>query len=82
MYVSAINQSQYHAAAVSFLTGTGKLDDAFNFTLINGNNAAQKTTALAFPGGWFLSVRQRRPRPPIKRSFFTWTRPPRRCSVC
>jgi outer membrane lipoprotein carrier protein len=53
MYVSAINQSQY-PAALSFLTGTGTLGAAFNFTLINGNNPAQKNTALGFPGGWIL----------------------------
>jgi outer membrane lipoprotein carrier protein len=53
MYESAINQSQY-PAAVSFLTGTGKLGDAFNFTLIDGNNPAQTKTALSFPGGWVL----------------------------
>jgi outer membrane lipoprotein carrier protein len=53
MYESPMNQSQY-PAAVSFLTGTGKLGDAFNFTLSDGNNPAQKRTALGFPGGWVL----------------------------
>jgi outer membrane lipoprotein carrier protein len=52
MYESPINQSQY-PAAVSFLTGQGKLGDAFNFTLIDGDTA-QKGTQLAFPGGWVL----------------------------
>jgi outer membrane lipoprotein carrier protein len=53
LYESAINQSQY-PAAVSFLTGTGKLGDSFNFTLRDGNDPAQKKTALGFPGGWVL----------------------------
>jgi outer membrane lipoprotein carrier protein len=53
MYESPINQSQY-PAAVSFLTGTGKLGDAFNFTLRDGDDPAQKKTALGFPHGWVL----------------------------
>jgi outer membrane lipoprotein carrier protein len=52
MYESPMNQSQY-PAAVSFLTGTGKLGDAFTFTLVDGDTA-QKGTQLAFPGGWVL----------------------------
>jgi outer membrane lipoprotein carrier protein len=53
MYQSAINQSQY-PAAVSFLTGTGKLADDFDFTLGNGNNTAQPKTAPNLPGVWVL----------------------------
>jgi outer membrane lipoprotein carrier protein len=53
MYESPINQSQY-PAAVSFLTGQGKLGDSFNFTLIDGDDATKKGTQLAFPGGWVL----------------------------
>jgi outer membrane lipoprotein carrier protein len=50
MYESTVNQSQY-PAAVSFLTGQGKLCDSFNFQLIDGNTGTQ---GLAFPGGWVL----------------------------
>jgi outer membrane lipoprotein carrier protein len=53
MYESPMNQSQY-PAAVSFLTGTGKLGDAFNFTLRDGDDPGQKKTALGFPRGWVL----------------------------
>ncbi len=52
MYESAVNQSQY-PAAVSFLTGQGKLADAFNFQLVDGNTGPQGTQ-LQFPGGWVL----------------------------
>jgi outer membrane lipoprotein carrier protein len=52
MYESSIDQSQY-PAAVSFLTGQGKLGDSFNFQLIDGNTATQGTQ-IYFPGGWVL----------------------------
>jgi len=52
MYESAVNGSQY-PAAVSFLTGQGKLADSFNFQLIDGNGAPQGTQ-IYFPGGWVL----------------------------
>jgi outer membrane lipoprotein carrier protein len=53
MSQSAVNQSSY-PAALSFLTGTGKLADAFDFTLGNGNNTAQPKTAPNLPGVWVL----------------------------
>jgi outer membrane lipoprotein carrier protein len=52
MYESAVNQSQY-PAAVSFLTGQGRLADSFNFTLVDGDNGP-KGTQLQFPGGFVL----------------------------
>jgi outer membrane lipoprotein carrier protein len=53
MYQSAINQSQY-PAAVSFLTGQGKLSDAFNFQLMDGDDSTRRGTQIYFPGGWIL----------------------------
>jgi outer membrane lipoprotein carrier protein len=52
MYEAAVNQSQY-PAAVSFLTGQGKLSDSFDFQLIDGN-AGQQGSQVYFPGGWIL----------------------------
>jgi len=46
MYESPVDKSQ-HPAALSFLTGTGKLADAFTFQLFDG-------AAMSFPGGQVL----------------------------
>lgn len=46
MYESDVDKSQ-HPAALSFLTGTGKLGDAFAFRLFDG-------AAMGFPGGQVL----------------------------
>ncbi|MFO0742756.1 MAG: outer membrane lipoprotein carrier protein LolA [Labilithrix sp.] len=46
MFEQSIDKSQY-PAALSFLTGTGKLSDAFTFVMYDGN-------AMGFPGGQVL----------------------------
>jgi outer membrane lipoprotein carrier protein len=46
MYEQPMDKSQY-PAALSFLTGTGKLSDAFDFTLVQGDD-------MNFPGGLVL----------------------------
>jgi outer membrane lipoprotein carrier protein len=46
MYEQPVDKSQY-PAALSFLTGTGKLADAFNFELVSGDQ-------MKFPGGYVL----------------------------
>ncbi|MBL8606114.1 MAG: outer membrane lipoprotein carrier protein LolA [Myxococcales bacterium] len=46
MYEQAVDKSQY-PAALSFLTGTGKLSETFNFELFPGEK-------MAFPGGEVL----------------------------
>ena len=46
MYEEPIDKSQY-PAALSFLTGTGKLTDSFSFQLVSG-------TEMKFPGGYVL----------------------------
>jgi outer membrane lipoprotein carrier protein len=46
MYEQPIDKSQY-PAVLSFLTGTGKLTDAFNFDLVPGDQ-------MKFPGGYVL----------------------------
>jgi outer membrane lipoprotein carrier protein len=46
MYEQPMDKSQY-PAALSFLTGTGKLSDAFDFTLVKGDD-------MNFPGGLVL----------------------------
>ncbi|MGA7120967.1 MAG: outer membrane lipoprotein carrier protein LolA [Polyangiaceae bacterium] len=46
MYEQPVAKSQY-PAALSFLTGTGKLADAFDFDLVSGQE-------LKFPGGYVL----------------------------
>lgn len=47
LYEQSINQSQY-PAALSFLTGNGKLAQHFNFDLFDGEGA------MSFPGGYVL----------------------------
>jgi len=46
MYEQPVDKSQY-PAALSFLTGTGRLVDAFDFTLVSGDE-------MKFPGGYVL----------------------------
>lgn len=46
MYEQAIDKSQY-PAALAFLTGTGKLTDAFTFDMFSGDQ-------MKFPGGYVL----------------------------
>ncbi len=46
MYEQPIDKSQY-PAALSFLTGTGKLSDSFDFELVPGET-------MKFPGGYVL----------------------------
>lgn len=46
MYEQPVDKSQY-PAALSFLTGSGKLGDAFNFQLFDGEK-------MSFVGGWVL----------------------------
>jgi outer membrane lipoprotein carrier protein len=46
MYEQPVDKSQY-PAALSFLTGTGRLADAFDFTLASGDE-------MKFPGGYVL----------------------------
>lgn len=46
MYEQPVDKSQY-PAALSFLTGTGKLTDAFDFELVAGDQ-------MKFPGGYVL----------------------------
>jgi outer membrane lipoprotein carrier protein len=46
MYEQPVDKSQY-PAALSFLTGTGKLVDAFDFTIVSGDE-------MKFPGGYVL----------------------------
>jgi outer membrane lipoprotein carrier protein len=68
MYESAVNGSQY-PAAVSFLTGQGKLGDSFNFQLIDGNGAPQGTQ-IYFPGGWVLIGTPKVPTPSYQKVLF------------
>jgi outer membrane lipoprotein carrier protein len=53
MYESPVGVSSPYPAAVSFLTGQGKLSDAFDFQLVDGDTG-QKGTQLNFPGGYVL----------------------------
>ncbi len=53
MYESPVSLSSPYPAAVSFLTGQGKLSGAFNFQLVDGGSG-QKGTQLNFPGGYVL----------------------------
>src|SRR5580658_9377718 len=46
MYEQPVDKSQY-PAALSFLTGTGRLVDAFDFTIVPGDQ-------MKFPGGYVL----------------------------
>lgn len=62
MYESAVDKSQ-HPAALSFLTGTGKLADAFVFQLFDG-------AAMAFPGGQVLVGAPKQANPAYEKVLF------------
>jgi len=62
MYESAIDKAQ-HPAALSFLTGTGKLTDAFNFQLFDGG-------AMGFPGGQVLVGTPKQANPAYEKVLF------------
>jgi outer membrane lipoprotein carrier protein len=68
MYESAVNGSQ-DPAAVSFLTGQGKLTESFNLQLIDGN-AGPQGTGLSFPGGWILIGVPKVPTPSYQKVLF------------
>jgi outer membrane lipoprotein carrier protein len=53
MYESPVGLNSPYPAAVSFLTGQGKLSDSFNFQIVDGDTG-QKGTQLNFPGGYVL----------------------------
>ena len=53
MYEQPVDKSQY-PAALSFLTGTGRLADAFTFELVPGDS-------MKFPGGYVLVGTPRQP---------------------
>jgi outer membrane lipoprotein carrier protein len=62
MYVQAIGKSQY-PAALSFLTGTGKLTESFTFDLQPGEK-------LNFPGGYVLVGTPIQPTPAYSKVLF------------
>jgi outer membrane lipoprotein carrier protein len=62
MYESPLDKSQY-PAALSFLTGTGKLSDAFNFDLQSG-------ASMNFPGGAVLVGTPKTPTPAYSKVLF------------
>src|SRR5579859_7659864 len=53
MFEQPVDTTQY-PAALSFLTGTGKLSDAFDFELLSGNE-------MKFPGGYVLKGTPKQP---------------------
>jgi len=62
MYEQNVDKSQF-PAALSFLTGTGKLGDTFNFELFPGEK-------LAFPGGQVLVGTPKVPSPAYQKVLF------------
>ena len=75
MYQQPIQQSQY-PMALSFLTGTGKLADNFDFELMSGQT-------MKFPGGDVLVGTPKQPTAACtRRSSFTSTAPRPRCGGC
>jgi outer membrane lipoprotein carrier protein len=62
MYEQAMGKSQY-PAALSFLTGTGNLGQAFDFTLMPG-------AQLGFPGGYVLVGAPKSPTPAYSKVLF------------
>lgn len=62
MYEQPVAKSQY-PAALSFLTGTGKLADAFDFELVSGQE-------LKFPGGYVLVGTPKQPTPAYAKVLF------------
>jgi outer membrane lipoprotein carrier protein len=61
MFESDMSASQY-PAALSFLTGQGKLTDAFDFTLVDG-------ASMGFPGGQVLVGVPKTPTPAYQKVF-------------
>jgi outer membrane lipoprotein carrier protein len=62
MYEQPIAKSQY-PAALSFLTGTGRLADAFDFTLVSGQE-------MQFSGGYVLVGTPKQPTPAYAKVLF------------
>lgn len=62
MYETPVDKSQ-HPAALSFLTGSGKLDASFNFQAFDG-------TAMAYPGGVVLVGTPKSPNPAYDKVLF------------
>ncbi|MGA3123318.1 MAG: outer membrane lipoprotein carrier protein LolA [Polyangiaceae bacterium] len=62
MYEQPIDNSQY-PAALSFLTGTGKLADAFHFEVLAGSS-------MKFPGGYVLVGTPKQPTPSYSKVLF------------
>jgi outer membrane lipoprotein carrier protein len=62
MYEQPIDKSQY-PAALSFLTGTGKLSDSFDFELFPGEQ-------MKFPGGYVLVGTPKQPTPSYSKVLF------------
>ena len=62
MYEQVVDKSQY-PAALSFLTGQGKLTDSFNFELFAGEK-------MQFPGGHVLVGTPKQPTPAYKKVLF------------
>ena len=62
MYEQPIDNSQY-PAALSFLTGTGKLADAFHFEILAGSS-------MKFPGGYVLVGTPKQPTPSYSKVLF------------
>jgi outer membrane lipoprotein carrier protein len=62
MYEQPIAKSQY-PAALSFLTGTGKLTDTFDFELVSGQE-------MKFPGGYVLVGTPKQPTPAYAKVLF------------
>jgi outer membrane lipoprotein carrier protein len=62
MYEQPVDKSQY-PAALSFLTGTGKLTDSFDFELFSGEQ-------MKFPGGHVLVGTPKQPTPSYSKVLF------------
>jgi outer membrane lipoprotein carrier protein len=62
MYQQTVNQSQY-PAALSFLTGGGKLSDTFDFDIYSGET-------MQFPGGFVLVGTPKTPSPAYTKVLF------------
>jgi outer membrane lipoprotein carrier protein len=62
MYEQPVEKSQY-PAALSFLTGTGKLADSFDFDVVPGDK-------VAFPGGYALVGTPKEPTPAYSKVLF------------
>ena len=62
MYEQPVDKTQY-PAALSFLTGSGKLTDTFNFQMFEG-------AQMKFPGGYVLVGEPKTPTPAYKKVLF------------